>query len=178
MSVVIDASALVAFVTNEPASPAVAQLLDGWNSQDTPVNAPALARYEIANALTKKAAAGNLTDDETQEAWDVVEELPIVYHALRDGPGVVQAALALKRRSAYDAAYLNLADDLGAELWTLDGPLARNASAHGYPIRLIESPEPASSEPGAAEQSANKVQTGPPPSEATTTTEQDPKPPA
>lgn len=61
---------------------------------------------------------------------------------------MVQVALVLKRRSAYDAAYLNLADDLGAELWTLDGPLARNASAHGYPIRLIESPEPASSEPG------------------------------
>ena|ERR1700689_1500201 len=83
------------------------------------------------------------------------------HHALRDGPGVVQVALALKRRSAYDAAYLNLAGDLGAELWTLDGPLARNASAHGYPIHLIESPEPDSSERGAAEEGANKVQTSP-----------------
>ncbi len=91
---------------------------------------------------------------------------------------MVQVALVLKRRSAYDAAYLNLADDLGAELWTLDGPLARNASAHGYPIRLIESPEPASSEPGAAGPGANKVQTGPPPPEATATTEPDPKPAA
>jgi hypothetical protein len=25
-----------------------------------------------------------------QEAWDVLNELPIVYHALRDGPGVVR----------------------------------------------------------------------------------------
>jgi predicted nucleic acid-binding protein len=174
--VVIDANALVAFVTNEPASPAVAQLLDGWNSQDTPVNAPALARYEIANALTKKAAAGNLTNDETQEAWDVVEELPIIYYALHDGPGVVQVALALKRRSAYDAAYLNLAKDLGADLWTLDGPLARNASAHGYPVHLIVSPEQAPSEQDVGTEGANKVQTDHPPSGVTATTEQDADP--
>jgi predicted nucleic acid-binding protein len=100
VSVVIDANALVAFVTNEPAAPKVT---------------------EIANALAKKAAAGSLSDDAMQEAWDVLDELPIVYHALRDGPGVVRSTLVLERRSAYDAAYLALADDLGAELWTLDG---------------------------------------------------------
>jgi predicted nucleic acid-binding protein len=63
VSVVIDASAFVAFVTKEPASPKVAQLLHDWGSQGTPLNAPALARYEIANALAKKAANGELSDD-------------------------------------------------------------------------------------------------------------------
>jgi predicted nucleic acid-binding protein len=51
---------------------------------------------------------------------------------------VVRAALALQRRSAYNAAYLALAEDLEAELWTIDGPLARNASTRGYRIHLIE----------------------------------------
>jgi predicted nucleic acid-binding protein len=51
---------------------------------------------------------------------------------------VVRAALVLQRRSAYDAAYLALAEDLDAKLWTLDGPLARNASAHGHRVNLIE----------------------------------------
>jgi hypothetical protein len=51
VSVVIDANALVAFVTNEPAAPKVTELLHGWGSEGTAVNAPALARYEIANAL-------------------------------------------------------------------------------------------------------------------------------
>jgi predicted nucleic acid-binding protein len=104
VSVVIDANALVAFVTNEPAAPKVTELLHGWGSEGTAVNAPALARYEIANALAKKAAAGSLSDDAMQEAWGVLDELPIVYHALRDGPGVVRFTLVLERRSAYDAA--------------------------------------------------------------------------
>jgi predicted nucleic acid-binding protein len=138
VSVVIDASALVAFVTKEPASPKVAQLLHDWGSQETPLNAPELARYEIANALAKKAANGELDDDAIDEAWDVLDDLPIVYHPLHDGSSAVRVALALERRSAYDAAYLALAQSLDAELWTLDGPLARNATSHGYPIHLIE----------------------------------------
>lgn len=90
------------------------------------------------HALAKQAAAGNLSDEAIDEAWDILDELPIVYHPLRDGPSAVRAALTLQRRSAYDAAYLALAEDLEAELWTIDGPLARNASTRGYRIHLIE----------------------------------------
>jgi predicted nucleic acid-binding protein len=137
VSIVIDASALVAFVTNEPAAPQVAELLQRWGAEAAELNAPALARYEIANALAKQAAAGNLRDEAIDEAWAILEDLPIIYHPLSNGPSVVRAALDLQRRSAYDAAYLALAEDLGADLWTLDGPLARNASARGHRIHLI-----------------------------------------
>jgi predicted nucleic acid-binding protein len=53
VSVVIDASALVAFVTNEPVAPTVSELIQRWGSQGAEMNAPAPARYEIANALAK-----------------------------------------------------------------------------------------------------------------------------
>lgn len=38
----------------------------------------------------------------------------------------------------YGAAYLALIQLLGVELWTLDGPLARNAADFGLPVHLIE----------------------------------------
>jgi predicted nucleic acid-binding protein len=50
-------------------------------------------------------------------------------------------AQRLKRRAAYDAAYVVLAEEPGGDLWTLDGPLARNASARGLRVRLIETRE-------------------------------------
>ncbi|MDY7015890.1 MAG: type II toxin-antitoxin system VapC family toxin [Cyanobacteriota bacterium] len=48
-------------------------------------------------------------------------------------------ALELSRlsRSAYDAAYIALAESLNAELWTLDSPLYRNATGLGFPVRLV-----------------------------------------
>jgi predicted nucleic acid-binding protein len=51
----------------------------------------------------------------------------------------VETALRLERSNAYDAAYVALAQTLEADLWTLDGPLARNASGLGLPVRLVPS---------------------------------------
>ena len=50
---------------------------------------------------------------------------------------VVEIANALKRQNAYDAAYLELAETVSAELWTLDGPLYRNALSLGFAVKLI-----------------------------------------
>jgi predicted nucleic acid-binding protein len=44
----------------------------------------------------------------------------------------------LERKSACDAAYVVLADTLGAEVWTLDARFARNATSRGLPVQLIE----------------------------------------
>ena len=54
-----------------------------------------------------------------------------------DGVRVVTLARRLGRQSSYDAAYIALAESLGAELWTLDGKLAANAETVGFPVRLV-----------------------------------------
>lgn len=138
MSVVIDANALVAFVTNEPAADAIERLLTEWATAKTAVHSPTLARYEIANAFAKKLAAQTLDDGALDEAWSVIDELPITYCPLADAARIARIAVTLERRSAYDAAYLALAEDLDAHLWTLDGPLKRNAVSHGHAVHLIE----------------------------------------
>lgn len=43
----------------------------------------------------------------------------------------------LRRQSAYDAACVALAVQLGSEVWTIDGPLARNGSRADHPVKLI-----------------------------------------
>ena len=64
--------------------------------------------------------------------------MPIIYHPLTgEEARIVEIALSLSRRSAYDAAYLALAESLNAELWTLDGPLYRNAIGCGFKVRLL-----------------------------------------
>jgi predicted nucleic acid-binding protein len=63
--------------------------------------------------------------------------LPITLHTLQDGPATIELAGRLARHSGYDAAYVALAQSLGADLWTLDGPLARNAGGLGLPVKLI-----------------------------------------
>ena len=45
----------------------------------------------------------------------------------------------LQRKNAYDAAYVVLAQELGTEVCTRDGPLARNAGDAGLPVRLLTS---------------------------------------
>jgi predicted nucleic acid-binding protein len=67
----------------------------------------------------------------------LASELPITYHQLRDAPRVIRLARQLERHSAYDAAYLKLAQELDATCWTLDGQLVRNASQLGLPVRLL-----------------------------------------
>jgi predicted nucleic acid-binding protein len=52
---------------------------------------------------------------------------------------VVEIACELERHSAYDAAYLALAERLDLDLLTLDGPLFRNAGQRGEQrVRLLD----------------------------------------
>jgi predicted nucleic acid-binding protein len=80
VSVVIDASGLVAFLTHEREGGAVAAWVASWQRSGRTVHAPELARYEVANVLTRLAVSGQLDAHDVREAWSVLQALPIAFH--------------------------------------------------------------------------------------------------
>ncbi len=138
MTVVLDSNVVVALALDAKRAPAIEQRLLKWEEAGEALHAPSLYRFEVANALTRSIAAGVIDSSDAKSAWERIVAIEVSLHGLKDGPAVVAIAQKLKRESAYDAAYIVLAQELGAELWTLDGPLARNASGADLPVRLIE----------------------------------------
>lgn len=138
MTVVVDANLVVALAIDHERGPLVDTQLRAWAAAREAMHAPSLLRYEAANALARTVAAGELSPAGAEDAFRAISALPITLHELENGSSVLQLTAELKRRSAYDAAYIALAQELGAVLWTFDGPLARNAGGRGLPVRLIE----------------------------------------
>jgi len=135
--IVVDANLLVALVSGDARGTQVQQQFLQWLDHSVDLHSPALARYEVANALTRLIVAKAFPADKIEDTWANLSVLPITYHASVDARRVVEIALRLGRQNAYDAAYLALAEFLGAELWTLDSPLYRNASGYGFPVQLV-----------------------------------------
>jgi predicted nucleic acid-binding protein len=128
---------MLALVLDEPHTEKVADLWDRWVVEGNELHAPLLAQYEMASVLTRKRALRELSREETDEALAIVDRLDLVFHIAPDKTRVIEIALELGRHSAYDAAYLELVEQLDGELWTLDGRLARNAGRR-YRVKLID----------------------------------------
>ena len=138
MTIVIDANVTVALVIDPMRGPVVEQHLRKWTKAGDTLHAPSLLRYEVANALTRSVVANAITSEDAEKAWQRIAGMPITLHELQDGQAVIAIARQLSRQNAYDAAYIALAQELKTNVWTLDGPLARNATGAELPVQLIE----------------------------------------
>jgi predicted nucleic acid-binding protein len=135
--IVLDANLILVSAVKDDRHELVLQQFEQWLTQGIAWHAPDLARYEAANGLARLIVASKVTVSEAKASWDDISLLPITYHTMPDGRRVIEIALQMKRQSAYDAAYIALAESLNAELWTLDGPLYRNAISLGFPVKLL-----------------------------------------
>lgn len=96
-----------------------------------------LADERMTHAPTP-ARRAHIGHAEARCVWARIRALPLTSHALEDGPAMIDVARRLERTSAYDAAYIVLAQRLGTHVWTLDRRLAHNARTRNLPVRLIE----------------------------------------
>lgn len=99
-----------------------------------PVHAPHVIDVEIMNAVRRGVARGIVGAMRGGEAIEDLADLAVVRHPHR--PLLPRMWTLRDRLSPYDAAYVALAEQLGAPLLTRDARLAR-AGGHEATIELI-----------------------------------------
>ena len=132
MPLVVDASVTLAWCFGDEESPETESILD-LLAEDTAV-VPALWELEVANVLLLAERRGRLTEAQSARFMTLLQQLPI----LVDTASVdMTAILATGRRhglTAYDAAYLVLAEHEGLPLATCDSRLRAAAKAVGVDV--------------------------------------------
>ncbi len=140
MSVVVDASLIVALVVADDRQAGVQAHLEHWVDAGEVLHAPAVLPYEVANVLARLTFDGDLAAEDIADIWSDLSALDLVLHPFdlnQDGPALAAITTQLRRRHATDSTYIRVALQLDTAVWTLDGKLARNAADVGLPVKLI-----------------------------------------
>ena len=133
MAFVLDASVAVGWVVAKQATAQGKRLR--LRARREPYHAPSLWREEVVNALRSLERRRAISSGASAVAIDILGRMQPIIHL---GTAPLADLLALARRfdlSAYDAAYLALALELGMPLACGDGPLKMAAGRAG--IKLV-----------------------------------------
>jgi predicted nucleic acid-binding protein len=133
MKLVLDANIVVALSIPLPYSSQATGKMLAWQEAETELFAPSLLEYELVAALRKAIVAEVITTDEASQAIEDFGALGIqmVAPTRHLHHHVLQWAERLQQKTAYDAHYLALAEQLRADLWTADQRLANGARQAG-----------------------------------------------
>lgn len=130
-SILVDASAVLAVILEEPEKPAILEVTAGSEAK-----APGCLGWEIGNAFSAMVKRGRLEKEESIAALRIFEAIPVqeVDVNLKDA-----LELALKYRIyAYDAYYLIAAKNHKIALLTLDGRMSEIARSEGVNLQEIQ----------------------------------------
>ena len=138
MPFVIDASATLPWCFEDEATPWTDRLLFNLRAGDTAA-APAHWPLEVLNSLLVAVRRGRIPREKIERFWSDLSAL-----AIRVEPtdvvvwSEIHRVAERHRLTAYDAAYLQLAQRTGFPLATLDGDLRKAAAAAGALLVELE----------------------------------------
>jgi predicted nucleic acid-binding protein len=123
--VVVDASAVVDYLLSTDRAVGIAGLIESPKNE---LIIPVHCDLEVASSLRRLLLQRRISLERTAEALDDYVDLPLQRHGLESLLGRI---ISLRKYfSAYDAAYVALAELVGAPLLTTDRSLARAVEAH------------------------------------------------
>ncbi|NOX62907.1 MAG: type II toxin-antitoxin system VapC family toxin [Chloroflexi bacterium] len=129
MRIVIDASAIIAVIANEPEKSALLQLTAGAD-----LLAPVSIHFEIGNAFSAMLKRNRITLNQARTAIALYQQLPIRFVEIELSASIeIAARLSIY---AYDAYLIRAAEKYRAPLLTLDNALRHHARRYG--VRTLE----------------------------------------
>jgi predicted nucleic acid-binding protein len=129
MKIIADTNTFIAVSLNEPEKDSIIQLTQGHD-----LIAPDVLPFEIGNALTAMMKKSSLKKEEVVSAWEVVQQIPV---DLRHTDIKSALRIAIKFNIyAYDAYFLECAENLRSPLLTLD--IGMNRVAREIGIIILE----------------------------------------
>ena len=131
MTAVLDASVVVELVLGTRVGASIRQRLS--DPQDS-LHSPELVDLEVLNVLRRYLNAGVVAPSRAAAAISRLNELDL--HRHRHGPLLQRIWAWRANLTAYDAAYVTLAEVLGAPLLTADARMAR-APGLSIPIEVF-----------------------------------------
>lgn len=129
MQIIIDASAIIAVIANEPEKETLIQLTTGVD-----LIAPLSIHFEIGNAFSAMLKRQRVTLMQALTALKRYEEIPIRFVEIE-----LNASLHIADKLsiyAYDAYLIRTAERYRAPLLTLDNALQRQARSYG--VKVLE----------------------------------------
>jgi predicted nucleic acid-binding protein len=130
--IVADASALVEYLLGSELGAGVTATI---TDSEADLHVPALCDIEVVSALRGLLRGKKIDLRRALEAVEDYVALPVTRHGHL---ALLERALELRENlSAYDAAYVALAEQLSATLVTCDEPLARSVRAHLPGLELV-----------------------------------------
>lgn len=140
MSIVVDASVIITLVIADERQAAVRAHLDNWIELGEELHPPAVLPYEVANVLARLIFDGGLDLDGVADTWSDLAALNINLHLFKSPPMGPRLRTSPRRCGGVmppTRPTFALHSISTRPVWTLDGPLARNAADVGLPVHLI-----------------------------------------